>query len=544
MAFNPDEYLASKQSGFDPDAYLSSKETPQESSFMQDVAQGAGNVLAGAVRGAGSIGATILSPLDYLGITGMTNEQRRSMIDEGLRSLGAEPESLAYQGGKLAGEIAGTAGAGGVLAKGVMMVPRLAQAAPGLAQALRTGGMVAEGAGMGTRVAGGALTGAAMAGMVNPEDAGTGALIGGALPIGVKGAGEIGKYIGGKIRGPAISEDMLQAAKSARESGYVIPPTQVKPSLVNRAMEGFAGKITTAQNASAKNQIITNEKVRRAIGASELSPEGLAQVRQVANQAYDAIGSVGKFRADEAFQKALDQAGASSIQMQKNFPELVNKDVDALISGLKGRGEFDAQSTIEAIKQFRADASTNKIALDPAKKALGRAQSKIAAALEDMIDRNLKQSGNAELLTNYRNARQVLAKTYDVEKALNPTTGNIDAAKLAASLKKGRPMTGELKEVAEFAARFPKAAQTVEKMGSLPQLSPLDFGTAAITGSAIGPVGLAGLIARPAARTLTLSDLVQNRLTSQPSQNSLARLMQNQDLQQLMYRGAPVMGAQ
>jgi hypothetical protein len=309
-------------------------------------------------------------------------------------------------------------------------------------------------------------------------------------------------------------------------------------------MEGFAGKITTAQNASAKNQIITNEKVRQAIGASELSPAGLAEVRQAANKAYDAIGSVGKFNADDAFKKALDQAGSSSIQMQKNFPELVNKDVDALISGLKSRGEFDAQSTIEAIKQFRADASTNKIALDPSKKALGRAQSKIAGALEDMIERNLMQTGNQDLLLNYRKARQILAKTYDVEKALNPTTGNIDAAKLAASLKKGRPMTGELKEVADFAARFPKATQSVERMGSLPQLSPLDFGTAAITGSAIGPVGLAGLIARPAARTMALSGLVQNRLAQKSGGNSLARLMQNPELQQLMYRGAPIMGAQ
>lgn len=516
----------------------------QDTSLMQDVAQGAGNVLAGAVRGAGSIGATILSPLDYSGITGMTNEERRAKIDEGLRSMGAQPESLLYKGGKLGAEIAGTVGAGGVLARGLSSVPSVAAAAPGFIQAVRSGGMVADGAGLGVRAAGGALTGGAMAGMVNPEDAATGALIGGVLPIGVKAAGEVGKYIGGKISGPAVSEDMRQAVQAARDAGYVIPPTQAKPTLLNRALEGFAGKITTAQNASARNQAVTNEKVRQAIGASELSPAGLAEVRQTANQAYDAIGSVGKFNADNAFQRALDQAGASSIQMQKNFPELVNKDVDALITGLKGRGEFDAQSTIEAIKQFRADASTNKIALDPAKKALGRAQAKIAGALEDLVERNLTQAGNPELLTNYRNARQILAKTYDVEKALNPTTGNIDAGKLAASLKKGRPMTGELRDVAEFASRFPKASQTVEKMGSLPQLSPLDFGTAAITGSAMGPIGLAGLIARPAARSLTLSDLVQNRLSSGNSKNALVELMQNPELQRLMYRSAPVMGAQ
>src|SRR5574340_487160 len=209
MAFNPDEYLAQKtqpsQGGFDPDAYLAQK-IPQDTSLMQDIAQGAGNVLAGAVRGAGSIGATILSPLDYSGITGMTSEERRAKIDEGLRSMGAQPESLLYKGGKIGGEIAGTAGAGGVIARGLSAVPAIARAAPGFIQSVRSGGMIADGAGLGVRAAGGALTGGAMAGMVNPEDAATGALIGGSLPVGVKAAGEVGKYIGGKISGPVVPE--------------------------------------------------------------------------------------------------------------------------------------------------------------------------------------------------------------------------------------------------------------------------------------------------------------------------------------------------
>lgn len=521
-----------------------------ETSLMQDVAQGAGNLAAGAVRGAGSIGATILTPLDYaarkMGVENsfIGRTDRRSAMDAGLETMGADTDSLAYGGGKLAGEIAGTAGAGGLIAKGLSAVPTIAKSAPSFIEAVRSGGMTANGAGLGVRTAGGAVTGGAMAGMVNPDDALLGAGIGGALPGGVKAAGSVGKYIGTKIRGPEVASDVLQAVQKARDAGYVIPPTQAKPTLLNRAMEGFAGKITTAQNASAKNQIITNEKVRQAIGASELSPAGLAEVRKAANQAYDDIASVGSFQVDDAFQKALDQAGASSIQMQKNFPELVNKDVDALITSLKSRGEFDSQSTIEAIKQFRADASTNKIALDPSKKALGRAQAKIAGALEDLVERNLTQSGNPQLLANYRNARQTLAKTYDVEKALNQNTGNIDASKLAASLKKGKPLTGEMRDVAEFAARFPKATQAVEKMGSLPQLSPLDYGTAAIAGSSMGPLGLAGLVARPATRALTLSDLVQNRLASEQGQSSLAKLLQNEELQQLLYMGAPVMAAQ
>jgi len=515
-------------------------QSPQDTSMMQDIGQGIGNLAAGAIRGAGSIGATIISPFDYAGLTGMTSEERRSQITEGLQSMGAEPESMLFKGGKLAGEIAGTAGAGGVLAKGIGLASQSPKALA-LAEALRTGGMTAGGAGIGTRMAGGAVSGGAMAGMINPEDIGMGAGIGAALPPVLKAAGIVGSKIGQTIAGQQLAPEARQAVQSARELGYVIPPTQVKPSLVNRALEGFAGKITTAQNASAKNQQITNELARKSIGASELSPAGIAEVRQVANQAYDAIGSIGQFTTDPKFLSALDNAGASTAEMRKNFPQLVNNEVDTLITSLKQNTQFDSQPTIEAIKQFRADSAANRASLDPAKKALGKAQNKISSALEDLIERNLPK--DSDLLTNYRNARQTLAKTYDVEKALNPTTGNIDASRLSSQLKKGRPLTSELRQIAEFSARFPKATQTVEKMGSLPQLSPLDFATGGITGAAIGPIGLAGLVARPAARSLTLSPAIQNRLAQESTQGRLSSLLARPETEQLIYRTAPVIGS-
>ncbi|MFN7611062.1 MAG: hypothetical protein ACK5QX_09035 [bacterium] len=52
--FDPDAYLAS-QPAFDPDAYLAAK--PKKGSASVDFA-------GGLLRGAGSIGATLLSPID------------------------------------------------------------------------------------------------------------------------------------------------------------------------------------------------------------------------------------------------------------------------------------------------------------------------------------------------------------------------------------------------------------------------------------------------------------------------------------------------
>lgn len=463
------------------------------------------------------------------------NADREALADE-------RSNSLAFQGARIGGNVVSTLPVGPALATGVRAV---APGAVGLANAVATGGMRAGATpgtlNMLTRMAGGAITGGATGYLVqgNAEGAGMGAGIGAFLPPALAGLGKVGSIIGSKLAGPVIAPEMRQAAQAARNVGYVIPPTQVKPTLANRALEGFAGKLTTAQNASAKNQPITNELARRAIGAADLSEAGIANVRAQANRAYDALGQVGKFQADAGFTQALDDAASMSAAMRENFPELVNSKVDDLITGLKSRPEFDAQPTIEAIKQFRADSATNKIALDPAQKALGKAQAKIAAALEDMIERNLRASGNPQLLEGFRAARQTLAKTHQVEKALNRTTGNVDGNTLAQIMQKGKPMTGDLRTIADFAARFPKASQTVERMGSLPGVSPLDFAATAISGATANPLYMAGVLGRPMARAAALSGPIQNNLARVGGPGPLTRLLANDATEQLIYRSAP-----
>lgn len=515
----------------------------------KDMAMFLPNMAAGLIRGAGSIGSTLLAPKDIVsdymdgkGLTLESNRARRAGIDGALQSFGADPASAGYKVGKLGGEIAGTAGAGGVLANGA----RVLGAPAALTNAIATSGMRAGAGGglanLGARVAGGAISGAASAGLANPDDAATGAAIGGFMPLAMLGAGKVGNAVGSLMSGTPQTAEKIAQVRAARDLGYVIPPTQAKPSLVNRALEGFSGKLTTAQNASARNQNVTNELAKKAIGAAELSPGGLMQVRQQANKAYENLGQVGKFQSDDVFAAALDAAGGATKTMRKNFPALANGEVDKLVKSLKKRGEFDAQSTVEAIKQFRADASVNKATMDPAARAMGKVQSNIAGALEDLIDRNLQGTANASLLKDYRVARQVLAKTHDVEKALNQASGNIDAAKFAQLAQKGRPLTGELKQIANFAGAFPKAVQTVDKMGSLPQVSPLDFAAlGSISGVTSNPALMAGVIARPAARALTLSNAVQNRLLPSDA-GYLEKLLRDQRTQQMMYRTAPLLG--
>lgn len=469
------------------------------------------DVGAGAVRGAGSIGATILTPIDAAArAAGIENDiigrrDRREAMTGALGELGADTDSIAFKGGKLAGEIAGTAGLPIAVARPLMAV------APNLARAVAAGGLGREAASLGlaTRTAGGAVSGALQAAAVNPDDAAAGAGVGAALP----GVGRVLGAAGRALSGPVLPSAIREAAQAGHAAGYVIPPTQVAPTFSNRLLEGVSGKISTAQNASARNQEVTNRLAREAIGAPDLTPESLQAVRDVANQAYDRLGAMGTLGADIPFRRTLSKIGAASEKMKADFPQLADG-ADALVKSFQDLKSFDARSALEAMKRLRAGARANAKAFDdPEKLALSRVQRSISDALEDLTERTLSRTKQTGLLADFRGARTTLAKLHDIEAALNPVTGNVDAAKLARSVKAGRPLTGELRQAGAFASAFPKAVQTVERMGSLPQTSPLDWAAAGITAAATGgsPLSAAALAARPAARAAALSPLLQRR---------------------------------
>lgn len=194
-------------------------------SMLGELGRQVGNLGAGAIRGAGSIGATLMYPIDKATdiikgdrgrnlssvITGKElpsrNEERRAEMDNALTSLGADTSSPAFKVGKLGGEIAGTAGVGPAIAGAARAAPIVAEAAPNLLRAIETGGMsanaarapLAAAAGAGnaiTRVAGGTINGGVSAGLVDPGQTGAGAVVGGIVPGATKLAGTIGNAVG------------------------------------------------------------------------------------------------------------------------------------------------------------------------------------------------------------------------------------------------------------------------------------------------------------------------------------------------------------
>lgn len=535
-------------------AIVAARGTQKQGASLSDIPAGlwqqTKDAAGGLMRGAGSIGSTLLAPMDIINAKMMGrpamagNEDRRQSITEATRSLGANPDSMTYGAGKLGSEIAGTAGMGSALSGLGGAIPGLAQRAGPALDAIRTAGFSAGGAtglgGLGARTLGGAITGGASAGLVSPEDAAAGAIIGGVLPGALQLGSAVGGAAGRMLRGPEQAPQLASAIEAAQRAGYVIPPTQANASLGNRLLEGMAGKISTAQNASALNQGVTNKMAARSLGLAEdttLTPEVLTNIRKAAGQAYDSIGKAGTVVPGPEYAKALDEIAAPHMKAALGFPGAAPSPVIKLAESLRSES-FDAGAAVAKIKELRSAADD---AFRTGNTDIGRASKKAATALEDALDKHLQATGATDLLQQFRDARKLIAKTYSVEKALNPASGSVDARKLGQQLTKGKPLSGELADAATFGLQFPKAAQAVDGMGSLPQTSPLDWALAGgMTAATSNPLGMAGLLARPAARSLALSPLIQSRLRQSPG---LLNSLPMDDLARFGLLSGPVMAA-
>lgn len=323
------------------------------------------------------------------------------------------------------------------------------------------------------------------------------------------------------------------AVQSAREAGYVLPPNEANPNALNALLEGFSGKIKTAQAASSKNQSTTNTLARKSLGLSDDTPltiETLSAVRNEAGKAYEAVASSGTITPGPKYAQALDAIVKDAKQAAKDFPNAKPSSLLQEIDSLRS-GQFDAASAVAKIRTLRDEASAAYASGD---KALGKGLKDGAKALEDAIEDHLQTAG-PDLLKQFRDARQLIAKTYSVESSLNKATGDVSAQALAGQLKRGKPLSGELRQAAEVGAAFPKATQSLTQATGA--VSPLDVAFGVGTGNPLW------LLARPATRSTILSQPYQAAMVRPPTYDAgglarLAQLLENDYARRLGVAGA------
>lgn len=496
----PNQFLQDVRSSFNPMDVLRGKTTTGQ------LAMGAGNLINTGIQDVlGSLGfsdeylgrdrtppapaAPTQSISDILSGVYKTATERPGLLVGGMGTAMLDPLNLALPGGIQKSLVAAT--------------PRaVAQAAPRTVTAAQNVGTAALG--------GGITSGAAQlanTGTINPAQLGNEMAAGALMAAPVAGVGAITTP-----RQPAQLTQSQQVAQRAIAEGATLPPTQVNPTMLNRLLEGFSGKQQTSQVASIRNQEVINAQARRTLGLdpdTPITPQVLQQYRNVRGQAYDALRANNTYYTDRQF---ITDINRRTTDLQK----LANTtDVSAELNVLNGLKQmsFDGDGLVEQMKRLKFDGEANAISMDPAKKSLGEAQKFAARQLEDLAERNLQKLNQPDVMENFKQARQDIAKSYTIEKSLNAATGDVSGAKLGQRAAAGKIVPAELQAMSNAAAAFPTAFQNVSRIGSVPGISPLDVGAAGIAAASAGnPSLLATVAGRPLARSAITSAPFQNRL--------------------------------
>ena len=336
---------------------------------------------------------------------------------------------------------------------------------------------------------------------------------------------------GGGAASRLIEINPKQAARDAVNVGYVLPPAEATEGSIGgtnvpSALAAFSGKVKTRQYASAVNQGVTNRLTAVDLGLppdTPMTPKVYEDVIAEGGKAYAALKAVPEIVADDDYRAAATKLGADARAAAAEFPDLVDvKGIEKIRDQLLGKNKMSTNATVETIKRLRFDAKANLRARDnPDRLTLGLAQRQAAGILEDLAERNLEKTGQVDLVNDFREQRIRIAKAYDYEAATDVSTNNVDARHLGALLNKGRPLSGNMKLIADSANNFPHAFQPEQKIGGVETWSVLDAAYAAGAAgmaAARGDYALAAALAaatpfaRVGARSAVLSQRFQRTM--------------------------------
>lgn len=283
-------------------------------------------------------------------------------------------------------------------------------------------------------------------------------------------------------RAPALAREQAQnqvrdrTLQPAQDAGYVLPPSAIRPTAAGNVVESFAGKSAIKQESELKNQQVTNRLVREELRLPENAP-----------------------LTEQSLNAAREQAAA---------PYRAVAAISPMAAGL-----------LQRLREVRADATAQWRHYDmqgvPEAQARARALDTQATTLERVIERQVSAAGHPELVQELRAARTYIAKTYDVERALNVGNGNVDARIIGRAIDRGRPLTGNLETIGRFSEAYPQFSREASRVPN-PGTSALNVPAAAILAEEgarhFGPYGLAAAaipFARGGVRQGLLSDYLQ-----------------------------------
>lgn len=470
------------------------------------------DAIGGGIRGAGSIGASVMRvlPNSLGGDTKEENKQRRTEMDSGLASLiGSNPESTAYKTTKLMAEAAGTWGAGGALAKTLGSIPGVSAATPALLESVKTGGMAVNGMkglpGLLTRATGGAITGGLTAGAIDPESAKTGAMIGGAFPISVKLAGDTGRAIKSAITGGGVTPEVAALARRAQELGIKIPADRLVDSKPLNAVASSLNYVPLSGRAATEDAMVSqlNRNLSKTFGEDSSNVTmALRKAGPKLGGEFDRVLKANTVRVDQQFMQDLaESANRASRELGADGAAIIGRQVDDILAKaatgeIDGQAAYNIKRTLDRINKHNSPEAFH------------------AGDLKKGLMGALNRSLGPEEAARFASTRQQYGNMLDLQKlAKNGAEGEVSVARIANMRNIKNP---QMQELADIAAQFVKsregqhgAAQRVV-MGMGAGMAGyagggLLGGGAGIAGAALAGRGMNSLLNSNAARNYLLS---------------------------------------
>lgn len=454
----------------------------------------------------------------------------------------AEANPLTNSAGKFATDMIVTAPIGGLIAKGARAVaPNLAatQLGANLVRAIETSG--AQGGNLATRSAGAAMTGAATAGVINPDDVGNGALIGAATPGAIKLAGKAGGALADLVR-PSVNASPL-AKKAVDQYGIPLSIADVTDSRAVKAARSFLGDLPVigrpAQALKDQQTKAFNKAVGSTFGAADesLTPQVMDAAKKRLGGEFDRIWNNNTLQVDGQMFQKLSDMDTLAAKLPRNEGQSLKAELQDLFSKMQQdqSGNLfvpgDVANKFQSYIRRRAESSAGL------RNELGDLRQTIIGA----FNRSVRPEDAASLTTN--RAQYKALKT--VEPLLNSAeagvagraSGDVPMSLLPNAVNRSysNPAGVPLAELSSIGSRFlvDRTPQTGGSARAMIQNSALGTGLA-LSGWSNPLLAGGGLLAMGGASKALNSPLLARKLMNQAPQVPTG----------LLYQGLPLLGAQ
>jgi hypothetical protein len=257
----------------------------------------------------------------------------------------------------------------------------------------------------------------------------------------------------------------IEAAQAGQRLGVALNPAESNPTVGNKIKSVLGGTADIDARLSKFNLEKITDQVRNDLGVAateKLDDAAINRALDVASAPYDPIRALPVLNASDSVIGSIRALDKPATLGGKSQASAVSALIGDVVTELQA-GRSGAQ-IIDDIRQLRRSAQSVYKARDKgnnppvADVSRADAQMGIANALEKMIDEN---APNPRALSEFQQARQRMAQIYDHERALDYGTNTIDPRSYAKMLneRKGN-MTGVGADIGKVAANFPKVVAT------------------------------------------------------------------------------------